>query len=564
MAWPYHFVSLDDDEIQTRRELLDRYGIYAQLSAPVPVLAYQLYIFASWVFAKRERAQPSYTAVPSSPKVAESRISPILQLARKWRRLSWWFGSEVYAGYGTNGQWISGLSWASWLIFLCIHQTGIDYLHVTKRFGIVAASQFPLHYLLSMKSVYSPLVLAFRTSHEKLNTYHRISGRIIYSLLMLHGIFYLNFFYQAGLVKTRLTSFVVIVGVISFALLTVLAGTSLARVRRWSYRLFFVLHLTLGISILPLLFFHASPLRLYVVEAAVLFILDIIARKLDTVTGYAKITLIPGTRLIKLVVPVPASKIERFRAAAAQHVYLSIPPPSTPSTTHFPSIHDLLFNPFTVADVSESAITIVLRVLKGPTSTALEHLTQLSKATPPINIEGPCGTSQQFSNLATQFDRILLVAGGVGATYTFPIYKHIQRSWATEGSAAGKISLVWSMKVAAEAVWAAESEDLHVIQKDPNIRIFLTGPESVSPESPLPEDSSVEKKDLQIKSLDNAESGRPDLKQIVDSTLRHAENEKVAILVCGPAEMARELREHAGEWVARGRHIWWHDESFGW
>ena len=57
---------------------------------------------------------------------------------------------------------------------------------------------------------------------------------------------------------------------------------------------------------------------------------------------------------------------------------------------------------------------------------------------------------------------------------------------------------------------------------------------------------------------------RPDLGKIVDEVFRAGNEERVAVLVCGPARMARELRKHVGKWVGRGREVWFHDESFGW
>lgn len=60
------------------------------------------------------------------------------------------------------------------------------------------------------------------------------------------------------------------------------------------------------------------------------------------------------------------------------------------------------------------------------------------------------------------------------------------------------------------------------------------------------------------------ETGRPDLRAIVDRTFRHGDHERVAVLVCGPAGMAKELRAHVDTWVTRGRDVWWHDEAFGW
>jgi len=266
MGWPYHFVDLNDIQKIQRRDLLDRYGIYAQLSALVPILIYQLYRLARWVNSERQRSKVSYTAVPSSPALKKSRSNNSGLVVRKWRSLAWWLEGEGLEGWGSRGRWIAGGVWGTWLLFLCVHKTGDDYLHVTKRFGMIAASQLPLHFMLSMKTNYSPLAIAFRSSHEELNPWHRISGRLIYFLLLLHGTWYLNFFIQSGILATRLKAPVVIIGVVGLAMLTMILTSSLATVRHWSYRLFFIIHLIAGVGILPLLFFHAAPLRLYTVE----------------------------------------------------------------------------------------------------------------------------------------------------------------------------------------------------------------------------------------------------------------------------------------------------------
>src|SRR5271169_5905768 len=100
-----------------------------------------------------------------------------------------------------------------------------------------------------MKSLYSPFAIAFHASHEELNPYHRLSGRIIYSLLILHASFYMNFFIQTGLVVVRLSQVVPLLGVLAFTLITILASTSLERIRQWSYRVFFLCHLVIGVLI---------------------------------------------------------------------------------------------------------------------------------------------------------------------------------------------------------------------------------------------------------------------------------------------------------------------------
>src|SRR4051794_14070683 len=104
-------------------------------------------------------------------------------------------------------------------------------------------SQFPLHYLLTLKSV-SPLTLLFRTSHEHIIPLHRVLGRIIYGLFAVHAALYLNYFIATGVLAEKLqSSSVVISGILAFLCLSVLMTTTLAPLRRFSYRLFFITHL---------------------------------------------------------------------------------------------------------------------------------------------------------------------------------------------------------------------------------------------------------------------------------------------------------------------------------
>lgn len=577
MGWPYHLLDLTHDEKHLRRLALDRYAVYSQLSALIPILAYQLYRLGGWVYSERQRAKVRYSAIPSSPGLKQSRTSTTGAVVRRWRAFVWWLKGEVAPTWGLRVHWIAGTTWMTWLLFLCVHQTGEDYLHITKRFGAIAAAQFPLHYMLAMKSLYSPLNLAFGSSHEELSPWHRLQGRVIYGLLFLHATWYLNYFVQAGVLATRLTARVVIIGYVAFFLMNILFSTSLEKVRRWSYRVFFVIHLVIGMALPPLLFFHASHLRIYVTEALALFIFDIICRKLDTITGYTTITPVPHTKLVKIRVPVPQSKIQRFRDAPGQHVYLQIPPESTPPYSSSPSLYELLYNPFTIASASNTEVTLVLRALHGPTTKALEHLSHLSKAHPPLNIEGPIGSSRHFPNLAADYDRILLVAGGVGSTFILPIYQHVRDQLVAEARSPDRVTMIWSMRSSSEALWAidsssqatSESEEGTSIQDDENVEIFVTGHDSHHGHNePEPEDGSVEMSELTRK---EDEAGvkvtardRPDLGRIVDGVFRKGEEERVAILVCGPKEMARELRRDVGRWVGKGREVWFHDESFGW
>jgi hypothetical protein len=123
MAWPYHLLDLTHEQKHERRLLLDRYGVYAQLSALIPILAYQLYRLGFWVYSER-RSKASYSAIPSSPTLKRSRASTAGSFARNWRSTVWWLEGEIVTGWPSRGQLIAAGAWVSWLLFLCVHNTG--------------------------------------------------------------------------------------------------------------------------------------------------------------------------------------------------------------------------------------------------------------------------------------------------------------------------------------------------------------------------------------------------------------------------------------------------------
>jgi hypothetical protein len=124
MGWPYHLVDLSHEQKLQRRELLDRYGVFAQLSALIPILGYQLYRLGVWVYSERQRAKIAYSEVPSSPISKQRRLSTSGTIVRKWRSVQWWLSSEVAPGWGVRGRVLAGGLWTLWLLFLCSHKTG--------------------------------------------------------------------------------------------------------------------------------------------------------------------------------------------------------------------------------------------------------------------------------------------------------------------------------------------------------------------------------------------------------------------------------------------------------
>jgi NAD(P)H-flavin reductase len=473
-------------------------------------------------------------------------------------------------------------------VFSLPRLTSIDYLHLTKRIGIVAVSQWPLQYLLTLKSL-NPVAYLLRSSHEQVNRWHRVLARITTTLICIHATLYYSFFVERDRLD-RLADPVVLLGVVSFFALMLLVTTALRPVRRFSYRLFFIIHLVAGILIPVGIIIHAAPAKIFLFEALGVFFLDLVSRKMDTVIGNATVETIPGTNLVKISANVPRSKVDRFRTSPGSHIYLSIPAAARQSMSATSISHllfEFLFNPFTVAAVDEDSgnLTMVARHCGGPMTAALGRLANaarpsnnINRATEdkiPLSIEGPYGAASRFPQLGTDFDRILLVAGGVGATFTLPIYRAIIGE-----NPGAKVEMVWAIRGAGDATWAVTGTEAQALLSDDNIDLFVTG-DMVDPnglasarQEPVAEGRADDQEgEVELGALyrdrrqgrytSQNNRKRPDLKKIVDDLFKYGQEERVAVLICGPNEMARELREHLGVWVHRGRSVWYHKEGFG-
>ncbi|KAK2038678.1 ferric reductase like transmembrane component [Colletotrichum somersetense] len=586
MGWPYRFIDLSAEEIQLRRQTLDRYGSYAHYSALAPII---LALLVRLGFYLRRRWQPSaaYDAVPVSPVLKERRQSWSGNLDAKIRKGRWWLDDDVYfmgQHWGQKDQWVFGLAWASWLLVLSVLETGDDYLHITKRFGIIAVSQIPFQYLLALKR-FSPIAKVFGTSHEELNKWHRVLSRVTLSLLLLHAIFYLNFFVAKGIVQKRLFAPIVFAGVVAFATMNMMTSTAAAAVRRYSYRVFFVTHLIGALAIPPLVFFHARSARLFMAKALVVFFIDITVRRLRTITAPSKLETVPGTNLVKISASIPQDKVNAFSARPGSHIYLSVPPAARPGAgpvSPKAMLFEFLFNPFTVASVDEQTgnLTLVARELDGPLTKHLGRFANAGTGTHdgkvPLCIEGPYGAaSLHFDKLVSaSVDRVLLVAGGVGATFTIPIYQAI-----LQDNPNTKVDLVWSVRSASDVTWTmAAGKSTKSVLDGPNVQIYYTGDalnsDATGPMAGLPtETSPAGGMEMNAMSPSGSRGNRltseqhrkrPDLRKIVDDVFKKGAEERVAVLVCGPSTMGREVREYVGAWVMRGREVLWHNEGFGW
>ena len=127
MGFFYSFVSPDPQQLERRRQLLDRYGQIAQLSALVPLLVIYISFFLRSFLNKY--AIPFFGSgqkAHQSPRVSTFRASTPGSWKVKWRRLNWALDDEVlrgWDGWGTRREWAIAGVWVLWLLVLVFRDT---------------------------------------------------------------------------------------------------------------------------------------------------------------------------------------------------------------------------------------------------------------------------------------------------------------------------------------------------------------------------------------------------------------------------------------------------------
>lgn len=454
-----------------------------------------------------------------------------------------------------------------------------------------------------------------RLSHEQLKASHQILGRIVFLFLILHAVFYFNFFVLSGFLSKRIKDWDVIWGIICIILFSAISTTALGFVRRKNYRVFYMSHIAIANFIILPLYLHVSHIRIFVYEIIAVEALHLIFRALRLKIHQGTIRILPGTNLVQIRIPLP-SKSSALQWHAGQHVYLSRPwgKPKTPKL-YEQWIMTNKTNPFTVASLpaKDKELLLIARTLNGNT----KHLADLARTLSqggsgvqmlptaggdipilPIAIEGPYGASTRLPDLS-DYDRVLLVAGGVGATFIMPIYRSII-DFHDPTPAGTQIRCIWAVQKLAETQWAfpvSSPDDVHeddagaeahtdgLLRGPSNVEVYVTRPSGPS----LQADASASgvfaidpdgddgdaiemQENEQLLSMEEqmekprkgmvVKSGRPRLSDIVDEVF--SKGRRTAVICCGPKRLTEDLKRNVEEWVNKGHDVFWYDETFGW
>ncbi|KAH8685737.1 ferric reductase like transmembrane component [Tricladium varicosporioides] len=448
-----------------------------------------------------------------------------------------------------------------------------------KRLGWVTCGNITLITFLALKN--TPLAFLTAYSYERLNILHRIAGYATVFFGILHAVIYTIAESKSHSLLTLIEDKQIMGITAGFAMLISLSTALLLRKLR--YEIFYVVHIVMFMLIVITVAMHRpnpkSKSVYIMVFTGSIWVADRLIRfaKISFFTFGNSATITPlshgGTQIVMKKSP--------FGARPGAHCFLWIPGVRAAET-----------HPFTITSVNP--LKLVVKAHDGFTRdlhrAALEAPGRVLRA----SVDGPYGTQPNF----TTFNKVVLIAGGSGASYTFGVVIDLLRKI---GQSKGtSIEFIWVVKNKEMITWF--SSELQTLSASPSVALHihntsLTSPASstytptfpvpptavLSPASPLSPassklDSSLEKElgsqlrkeSSSVMSLDAMsiplKSGRPDLPVMITGAIESASiEERVAVAACGPEGMMEVVRRSVAANVkGNGAGVELFLEQFGW
>lgn len=291
---------------------------------------------------------------------------------------------------------------------------------------------FSLVVFLALKN--TPLAFLTAYSYERLNVLHQIAGYTTFLHLILHASMYTNYFLSSGRLEVLQEPSVIAGIVAGFAFLGLFLSGAL--LRHWWYEAFLAIHILSFLAGLIAAAYHQPDLAtngLLVMPAviAAMWGADRVvrgARMLVNALGsgsYAVVEPLPhgGTRIVLAKRPFGCGG----GAVAGRHCFVWIP-----------AIRAFESHPFTIA--ASAPVEFVVNSYDGFTRDLHAYAVRNPGARLRASVDGPYGTVPD----PLAFDKVVLIAGGSGATFTFGLVANMLERMGP--GAKNDIVFIWSVK----------------------------------------------------------------------------------------------------------------------
>lgn len=434
----------------------------------------------------------------------------------------------------------------------------------------------------------TPLAFLIASSYDRLNVLHQAAGYCTILFALLHAVLYI--ITDANLESlSDLLELEQIMGIVAgLAMLSIFTTTFL--LKRVRYEAFYMVHIIMFMLVIIGVGMHRPDFgtkSIYIIIfSACIWFSDRLLRGtrilLNSVSNRATIYPLPqgGVRIIMRRTP--------WRTIPGTHVFLWLP-----------RIRAIETHPFTV--VSTKPLEVVVSSQDGFTGDLYRLALKRPGLVLSASCDGPYGTLPNFAN----FDHVILVAGGSGATFTISVALNLIHKMPSD-KAKPVVHFIWvirhhgkSCNLSFEPIpthildmknWF--EKELAELSISPLVKLTiyvtrtlnatnLTNEKQASNE-PITQVPSFGKSDADIADPEKLTStsgstspqtlslpvmlGRPDIsatiRDIVGATDDH---ERTIVAACGPESLMREAKGVVGALVgSSGRSVTLHCEQFGW
>ncbi|KAK3994646.1 putative ferric reductase transmembrane component [Cladorrhinum sp. PSN332] len=593
MAGSSHYTPAQEAYFAARRAKSEEALTYYAAGLCGLIAVFVLFHWTRWLCVKLETSKKPLGIV-GRPFVAASRLTRNLLVRR-------------VAGFNSAGHALLVTAYVGLnLMAMFINVQSSSMSNYASRFGWVSLANLAFLVFLALKN--TPLAFLTAYSYERLNCLHQIAGYTMFVQMLLHGAIYTAFFNSQGRLISQYAQKGEIAAIVAgFAFLGVVFSAMF--LRRWWYELFYVVHICCWIVGIVTTGLHQPDLykKIFIITvvSGCMWGVDRIIRisrvLYHSINNEATLHPLPngGTKIVMKKVPA--------RAEPGKHCFIWIP-----------AIRKFETHPFTIHRGSPVEFTV--KAQNGFTSDLHKYAVANPGTAVKASIDGPYGTFPD----PMDFDKIVLIAGGGGATFTFGLAVNVLERMTEETHKS--IVFIWTVREHENLSWFKEQLDMlktHAHSTKVNVTLYVTrAPSSTTDlatesgdnlrssseggESPplSPVESDVEKNagahqrslalserdpekelDQPIETKEEAaatttttaaavhhlfhhpiKSGRPDTASLIRDAVRTTpSNQRVLVAACGPQGLMRVVRDTTASLITGdGPGVELHCEQFGW
>ncbi|KAJ7686023.1 ferric reductase NAD binding domain-containing protein [Mycena rosella] len=449
---------------------------------------------------------------------------------------------------------------------------------IATRSGWISIAIMP--FMIAFATKVNLVGMLTGTSHEKLQVFHRWSAVLMYITSLVHTFPFIVMNIREGqMMVSWETSSYYWTGVAALVPQTYLITLSWGIFRNRYYEIFKKLHFIASGIFMAALFIHVDWTLTswdYFFATAAIYTTVWLARVLRTLatTRLGLPAAVTRATPTLLLLRIPAPGRGRLAWAPGQHLFLRV--------AGLGAAHALTSHPFTIASVhADGAVQLVLRVNSGLTRAIVRAVDAAAVGAGAawatrVVVDGPYGGVR---TALAGYDRVYLLAGGSGATFTLPLLTALAAS--LQGCAACRhVEFVVAVRDRESYAWMADAVRAAVALVPAGriaARVHVTGADAdADVNADADADAKLGSKDdkAEIGSDTDTEClwalGRPDLPQLVHAAA-HAGAARVAVVSCGPDAFLYDVRNAVADvqrtivdGFAPCAEMFLHTESYSW